>query len=129
MKREIQFVEVWDKPTLKGFPSKESIVVTIALYQYDGDATAGYAFKMPGDQHVPRIGRGIARHAKYSNLFDVNPTCPEKYLLRYLDVVNKKFPSKIMDRLKAIAGVSSIGMKSSAYKYRIQPATINYIED
>lgn len=132
MKKElIKFKEIWDKPSNKGFPTKDSIVITIALTKHNNSGlyTAGYAIKLPDDQPIPRIGRAIARKSKYSMLFDVDIVTPESYVLDYLELVGKRYPSRIMNRIKLMIGFNEASMKSYTYLCPATKNTLNTIED
>lgn len=56
---EVEFL--YDKPTKKGFPNKDSIVLNIIYQEKDKDYISySYTFKTPGDEFIPRIGKAIS---------------------------------------------------------------------
>ena len=131
-KEVVIFKEIWDRPSKKGFPTKDSVVLTIAIFPAKDDTemtTGGYAVKMPNDQHIPRIGRAIARKAQFSYLFDVDMDRPEKHTLDYFDLVKKHFKPSITRRLKNIMGKVDIGTKFTTKILPIMENYANCIED
>ncbi|MBV5340574.1 MAG: hypothetical protein J0665_13635 [Deltaproteobacteria bacterium] len=131
-KEVVIFKEIWDKPSKKGFPTKDSVVLTIAIFPAKDDTemtTGGYAVKIPGDQHIPRIGRAIARKAQFAYLFDVDIDCPERHTLNYFNLVEKHFKPSIMRRLKNIMGKGEIGTKFTTKILPIMENYANCIED
>lgn len=76
----------YDEESPKGNPTKESFVITIVYQEDDDNFEIGYAFKVPGDEFIPKIGKAIA----YRNLIKHKVVIPklenEFYSLDVLDV-------------------------------------------
>jgi hypothetical protein len=56
----------YDEETPKGYPTKDSFVVTVVYQEDDDKYVVGYSFKVPGDEFIPKIGKAIA----YRNLMN-----------------------------------------------------------
>jgi hypothetical protein len=105
----IRFKELWDKPSKKGFPTKDSVLITIAIDDtgYDVDIpTVGITVKVPGDEPCPKIGRAIAVRNLYSGIYDMDLDLLEKDIFNYLECYPvQKFTNAVRDRIKIICGI------------------------
>jgi len=76
----------YDEETPKGYPTRESFVVTVVYQEDDDKYEVGYSFKVPGDEFIPKIGKAIA----YRNLMNQKVVIPkpkdELYVMDVLDL-------------------------------------------
>lgn len=104
----IIFKELWDKPSKKGTPTKDSILITIAIMtNVDGMSYGGYSVKMSNDEHKQKVGRAIAVRNLHDGIFDIDIDNPEKHTINYFECKPYlgQFSNKIRDRIKFICGI------------------------
>jgi hypothetical protein len=108
-KNKIKFKELWDKPSIKGNPTKESVLITIAIDFNGADdvATGGFTIKVPGDHPRPKIGRAKAVANMYGGIFDIDTDCPESQVLDFFECrpSYQKMSNEIRNRIKFICGI------------------------
>lgn len=91
---------IGDKPTRKGFPNKDSIVLNILYKEIDKDAiNYAYTIKVPGDEFIPRIGKAIT-YKKYKQVKTVLDKGKNPLLSILKDMYTfEAFPKKYDERV------------------------------
>lgn len=102
---------IWDKPSVNGFPTKDSLVLTYVIKDVSNiskeyfSADIGIALKVPNDEPIQRIGKAIAyRHLNelpYSveSVSNVNLLCCTE---DYFEFINKRLCKEYKERVKLL---------------------------
>ena len=113
VKSDIKIIEVFDKPSLKGLPTTDSLVITTAISNTSivspdtGSIVIGFSVKVPGDQHIPRIGKAIAINNMYKSWFDISEGEVESCYTQVLDFFEfhkKPLSLKLKKHIKTLIG-------------------------
>jgi hypothetical protein len=99
----LQVATVWDKPSIGGYPTKDSLLITFVHSEKNTvDGREGYdlgiAIKQPNDEPIKRIGKAIA----YRNLHKYNYRVPSLdkvsmllYVPHFLACIGKKIDNNL----------------------------------
>lgn len=138
IKSDIKIIEVFDKPSIKGQPTKESLVITTAISNTSlknpakGSIVIGFSVKVPGDQPIPRIGKAIAINNMYKSLFDIDthelPSCYTK-VLEFFEFSKKPISPKLKKHIKTLLGYDLPTINHSVKSYTHYDTIIEKMEN
>lgn len=108
----LDVVYLWDKPSVNGFPTKDSLMLTYVIKDCsEGTSPAdltitheiGIALKVPGDEPIRRIGKAIAYRNLNSlpyTLESVSDTSLLFWTEDYFEFINHKLCKEYKHRIR-----------------------------